>query len=181
MRTTRLTLCLLFALPAAFSMPQDSRRQARGFEKQLQPVAFLVGKHQGQGKSAMGTYRETMSASWAVDHTAIVLQSASTAGGAVVFQDLRVFTWDQLESRIRVHQFARGGVCTYTARVEGSKVVGGKVEGSKVVLEQDGLEGLKRPEWRYTLKQEKDGFSYQVEQKSGDEFRGYVAGTLERQ
>lgn len=167
MRTILLTLCPLFVLPAASF--QDSRRQSRGFEKQLQPVAFLLGKHEGQGRSRMGPFRETMTASWALGHTAIVLQSGSTAGGTVVFQDMRVFTWDRINSRIRVRQFARGGVCTYTA----------KVEGGQVILEQEDLEGMKRPEWRYTFKREKDGFSYQVDQQSGAVFRKYVAGRLQ--
>ena len=167
MRNTLLILCLLFVLPAASF--QDSRPQSRGFQKQLQPVAFLLGKHQGQGRSGMGAYRETVSATWALGHTAIVLQSGSKAGDMVVFQDIRVFTWDRVKSRIRVRQFAFGGVCTYTAKVE---------EDGTVILEQDDLEGMKRPEWRYTFKKEKDGFSYQVDQKAGDKFRKYVAGKL---
>ena len=176
MRTSLLILSFLFLLPAASFSPlpvQDSRRQSRGFEKQLEPVAFLVGKHRGQGRSLMGAYRETMSATWTLGHTAIVLQSGSIAGGMVVFQDMRVFTWDRLKKRIRVRQFANGGVCTYTVKVQN--------EGSKVILEQDDLEGMKRPEWRYTFEKKKGGFSYQVDQKSGEEFRKYVAGKLKKQ
>jgi len=172
MRYSLLILCLLFVLPAASSpRVQDSRPRTHGFQKQLEPVAFLLGKHQGEGRSAMGAYRETMSATWALGHTAIVLQSASTAAGMTVFQDMRVFTWDAVHGRIRVRQFARGGVCTYTA----------KVADGKVVLEQDDLEGMKRPEWRYTFNKDKAGFSYQVDQRSGEEFRKYVAGKLEKQ
>ncbi len=89
----------------------------------------------------------------------------------VVFQDMRVVTWDPVKARIRVRQFARGGVCTYTASVK---------EDRSVVLDQDDLEGMKRPEWRYTFKKAKDGFSYQVDQKSGDKFRKYVAGKLKK-
>lgn len=176
MRTSLLILSLLFLLPTASFSPlplQDSRRQGHGFEKQLEPVAFLLGKHRGEGRSLMGAYRETMSATWALGHTAIILQSGSTAGGMVVFQDMRVFTWDPIQKRIRVRQFANGGVCTYNLKVD--------AEGSKVILEQDDLEGMKRPEWRYTFEKEKGGFSYQVDQKSGDEFRKYVAGKLKKQ
>lgn len=173
MRYTLLILCLFFVLPAASfrASVQDSRRQSQGFEKQLQPVAFLVGKHQGEGRSRMGAYRETMSATWALGHTAIVVQSASRVGDMVVFEDMRVFTWDRVKARIRVRQFAFGGVCTYTVKV---------AEDSTVVLDQDGLEGMKRPEWRYTYKKDKNGFSYQVDQKSGKRFRKYVAGKLEK-
>jgi len=174
MRYTLLILCLLFVLPAAsFRAPfQDSRPQSQGFEKQLQPLAFLVGKHKGEGRSGMGAYRETVSATWALGKTAIVLQSASRAGDMVVFQDIRMFTWDRVKARIRVRQFAFGGVCTYTASVD---------KDGTVVLNQDDLEGVKRPEWRYTFKKEKNGFSYQVDQKSGDKFRSYVAGKLKKQ
>jgi hypothetical protein len=158
---------VFLVLPAA---AQDTRRKSQGFEKQLQPVAFLVGKHMGTGRSAMGGYRESLSGNWALGKTAIVVQSASKVGDMVVFQDMRVFTWDRVKARIRVRQFARGGVCTYTA----------KVEDGKVVLQQDDLEGMKRPEWRYTFKKDKNGFSYQVDQKSGKRFRKYVAGKLEK-
>ncbi len=163
-------VAILFLLPAA---AQDSRRQsqAQGFEKQLQPVAFLLGKHQGAGRSAMGAYRESLTGAWALGKTAIVVQSASKVGDMVVFQDMRVFTWDRAKRRIRVRQFAFGGVCTYTVEVQ---------EDGAVVTNQDDLEGLGRPDWRYTYTKTKNGFSYQVDQKAGKKFRKYVAGKLEK-
>ena len=150
---------VFLVLPAA---AQDTRRKSQGFEKQLQPVAFLVGKHLGTGRSAMGGYRESLSGNWALGKTAIVVQSASKVGDMVVFQDMRVFTWDRVKRRIRVRQFAFGGVCTYTVEV--------KQDGT-VVTHQDAAEGIKRPAWRYTYTKIEKGFRYQVDQKAGKEFR----------
>ena len=59
---------VFLVLPAA---AQDTRRKSQGFEKQLQPVAFLVGKHMGTGRSAMGGYRESLNGNWALGKTAM--------------------------------------------------------------------------------------------------------------
>ena len=151
---------------------QDTKKtRPQGFEKQLQPLAFLVGVHEGSGRSQMGPYVEGMSGHWALGKTAIVLQSVSKAGGMTVFADMRVVTYDSINKRIRVRQFAFGGVCTYTAEVQ---------DDGSVVLNQDAMEGMRRPAWRYTLKKSEDGFSYQVDQKAGDKFKKYVAGKLKR-
>jgi len=145
-----------------------SAQGAVTYEKELAPVAFLVGEFQGEGTHPWGPYEETLEGEWAQNKTLIVVRSKSTMGGRTVFEDLRVFSFDG--ERIRARQYAMGWVRAYDVRVDGEKVV----------LEEAAREGAAKTPWRYTFEQEADGFAYRVDALRDSVMQRYVSGELRR-
>lgn len=142
-------------------------------EKELGPLAFLVGTFEGEGKSLLGPYRETMTGEWAAHKTVIVIRSRSVAGETTVFEDLRVISYDNAKKRLRMRQYAMGDLAEYDIDVHD--------EGKTLVFRETAHEGRGRPEWRYTLTvPSSDAFSYTVEDRHGGSIRPYVSGSLKR-
>ena len=132
-------------VPLALFAFQDKAAQDQvetNWQKKLAPIAGFDGEHRGQGRSRMGGYQERWHGEWINGKTAFQLRTESRQGQMTVFQDVRVFTWDKTQKRIRCRQFARGGVCTYDVEVKGD---------GTLVLHEKEAEGLDRGEWRYTI------------------------------
>lgn len=136
-------------------------------------LSFLVGSFEGDGKSQMGPYTETLTGRMEVGKTILTVRSESKAVGMTVFQDLRVFSYDASTKKLRARQFAFGGVATYDVEVAD--------DDKRVVLTEVAYEGGRRAPWRYVYSAiSKDGFTYRVENKRGDKWSLYVGGTCKR-
>lgn len=160
------TTILMLLLPL---VPQIEGPAAKPFDA----IAFLVGTFEGAGKSQMGPYTESFSGQTEVSETVLTVRSSSTAAGMTVFSDLRVFSYDRPNQRVRCRQFAFGAVATYDVAVEDS--------GKTVVMTEVSYEGGNRAPWRYTYSDiSKTGFSYAVHTRRGADWRPYVSGKLER-
>lgn len=165
-------LALVSTLFAA--APQDDGEwQPPSYAKELAPLAPLVGTVEGDGQSLMGPYRETQTGEWGLNKTVLIVRTKSTAGGMTVFEDVRVFSWDNEKKKIRCRQFGMGDLAVYDVDVRD----GGKT----IVLNETAHEGRVRSEWRYTFTFKNDReFSYVVDAKDGGKFSKYVSGTLAR-
>ena len=139
------------------------------YENELAPVSFLVGKFYGKGSHPWGQYDETLTGEWRHNKTIIVVRSQSRIQGRVVFEDLRVFSYDPAKKIIRMRQYALGDLAVYEVAVEGDNTV----------LNETAHEGGTRAEWRYTYTKSGDGFSYAVHAKNKEgAFVPYVSGEL---
>lgn len=156
--------CLLVAIEA----------DRLNLEKELKPISFYVGTFEGESKSPLGPYKETITGEWALDKTAIIVQSKCTAFDMIVFEDIRIFTYDRKNKEIRARQFAMGDLAIYDVII--------KDKCKTILLEETSHEGNIRNEWRYTITvTDKDEFSYVADAKDKDEFKKYVGGSLKRQ
>lgn len=137
----------------------------------LDPVSFLAGEFEGEGKHQWGTYTETLTGEWALGRSVLIVRSKSTMQGRIVFEDVRVFSWDAAKKRVRMRQYAMGDLAIYDI----------EAKDGTVVFKETAHEGASRPEWRYTIRRGEDGFEYRVEAKGKDGvFAPYVAGALRR-
>lgn len=159
----------LLTAPVAGSQEGEGRKPTT-WEKELAPVACFVGSFEGTGTSPTGKYEETMTGEWANNKTAIVVRSKSAMGSTAVFEDLRIFSWDDQKKRIRARQFAMGDLAVYDVEV--------KDDGKTLVLKETEHEGRRREECRYTIKVIERRFKYVVLAKGRDGFEPYVSGTL---
>jgi hypothetical protein len=87
-----------------------------------------------------------------------------------VFEDVRVFSWDNAKKKLRCRQFAMGDLAEYDVEV--------KDGGKTIVLNETAHEGRVRQEWRYTFTMKDGGWSYAVDAKEGGKFSKYVSGSL---
>ena len=141
--------------------------------RQLAPLAGFVGAWQGTGTSQLGPYTETLSGEWALNRTAIIVRTQSTAGGQTVFEDLRVFSYDPARDRLRLRQWAFGDLIEYDVVVAD--------DGRRLVASPTAQEGGVRAPWRYTWTLSEDGgIHYLVETQEGGAWSSYVTGTLRR-
>lgn len=170
MRRIATAVLMLMSAPSAGS--QDEGWKPATWEKELAPVACFLGSLAGKGASPMGAYDETMTGEWANNKTVIVVRSKSAMGSRVVFEDVRIFSWDDQRKRIRARQFGMGDLAVYDVDV--------KDGGGTLVLNETAHEGRQREEWRYTIQVGKDGFSYVVDAKGPGGFSNYVSGSLKR-
>ena len=142
-------------------------------EKELKPVSFVLGVFEGEGRSGMGAYKETMTTEWGPGKQTLILRSRSTAGSMTVFEDLRIISYDNKGKKLRMRQWAMGDLAEYDVEV--------KDDGKTLVFTETSHEGRGRPEWRYTwTRKGDDSFSYVVETKRGDRYSEYVSGSLTR-
>lgn len=163
---------LLFIVLAMLH-PASAWAQESGYEKELKPVSFLVGTFEGKGESAYSPYAETTVAEWGVGKTIITLRTRSSAGGRTLFEDLRVFSYDNEARKIRMRQYANGNLAEYDVVVSDG--------GNTLVFNQTSREGLGRPAWRYTLTRDGDAaYSYIVEAKRDGTFSEFAKGSLAR-
>lgn len=167
MRKLTAIVLALAAAPAAGS--QEDWKPA-SWEKELAPVACFVGSLAGKGSSPIGDYEETMTGEWANNKTVIVVRSKSSMDGTAVFEDVRIFSWDDQKKRIRARQFGMGDLAVYDVDVRDG--------GRTLVLNETAHEGRQREEWRYTFRLDEAGFRYVVDAKGRGGFAKYVEGSL---
>ncbi len=162
--------CLLLLLFSGIHLAQDAPRAPHlpDHSKQLEAIAFLAGTFEGIGKNPLGAYHEEFTGNWDVNKTVFTVRSTSTMEGMIVFEDLRVFSWDNVNKRIRMRQWAMGDLITYDVTTDGDKVVCTEAE----------HEGKARGEWRYTLEANANGFAYTLEEKQRGKFAHYLGATL---
>ncbi len=160
----------LIALIPAFHVAQDEKRAPHlpDHSKQLEAIAFLAGSFEGMGKNPLGAYHERFKGEWDVNNTVLTVTSTSTMEGMIVFEDLRVFSWDNVNKRIRMRQWAMGDLITFNVESKDDKVICTEAE----------HEGKARGEWRYTFEKAGGGFKYTLEEKRKGEFSQYLGATL---
>lgn len=157
-------------LVAGVTLAQDTQRAPHlpSHAEQLKAIAFLAGNFTGQGANPIGAFRETQVATWDINHTVLTVRTTSTMDKLIVFEDLRVFSFDNDKQAIRMRQWAMGDMITYDV----------KLDDGKLVCTEIAHEGKGRGEWRYTFTAGKPGFSYALEEKRDGKFAPYVQGTL---
>ena len=169
MTPSRLVAPLLVGLAVALAVPSSARAEDPAT---LDDVSFLVGEFSGKGKHPWGQYDESITAVRALSNSTIELRSKSTMGEQVVFEDLRVFSYDAPNKTLRMRQFSPGLLREYT---------GTKTESGAIVFTETAREGAANDVWRYTFTPGEKSFSYAVHAralKDGSEWKPYVSGEL---
>ena len=118
----------------------------------------------------IGPYDEKQVGEWSVNRTVLTVRTRSEMDGVTVFEDLRIFSYDNQKKRIRMRQFAWGDLAIYDIEV--------KDGGRTLVFNETAHEGTGRPEWRYTFAVGEGAWSYVTEEKRGAKFGTYVKGKL---
>ena len=97
-------------------------------------------------------YDETIKSEWTLGGIALEFRSKSVMGPQVVFEDLRVFSFDAAAKRLRMRQWTAGLLREYT---------GAATDAGDLVFTETAHEGTSAEAWRYTFSpQESGGFTW---------------------